>query len=58
MILVRSGGVDLERLAGWIREGKLRSVVDQVHPLEAAAKAHDYSRSFRTRGKNVLLVRA
>lgn len=57
VVLVRSDGHDLELLRRWIEEGKLRSVIDRVHPLAEAARAHDHSRTFRTRGKNVLMVR-
>jgi NADPH:quinone reductase-like Zn-dependent oxidoreductase len=57
IVLVRSRGRDLELLGRWAEEGILRSVVDQVAPLAEAAKIHDYSRTFRTRGKNVLRVR-
>ncbi len=57
MVLVRSNAEDLEQLGRWVEEGALRSLVDQVRPLAEAARVHDYSRRFRTRGKNVLAVR-
>lgn len=58
IVLVRSNSKDLELLGRWAEEGVLRSVVDRVAPLAEAAAVHDYSRTFRTRGKNVLTVRA
>ncbi len=57
MVLVRSDAGDLEQAGRWIEEGVLRSVIDQVHPLAEAPRAHEYSRRFHTRGKNVLAVR-
>ncbi len=57
IVLVRSSGKDLESLGRWAEEGVLRSVVDRVAPLAEAAAVHEYSRTFRTRGKNVLTVR-
>lgn len=56
-ILVAARGADLERLAGWMEQGKLRSVIEAEYPLEHAAEAQVRSRSFRTRGKLVLKVR-
>ena len=56
IVLVSSRGEDLEHLGRWVGEGKLRSVIDWVLPLVEAARAHDHSRTFRTRGKNVLVV--
>ncbi len=55
--LVRSRRADLELFARWAEEGKLKVVLDLKRPLEEAAEAHDYMRTFRSRGKNVLLVR-
>lgn len=55
--LVRSRRADLELFARWAEEGRLKVLLDRRVPLEEAADVHDYMRSFRTRGKNVLLVR-
>jgi NADPH:quinone reductase-like Zn-dependent oxidoreductase len=54
--LVRSSREDLELFARWAEEGKLKVVLDRQLPLEKAAEIHDYMRTFRSRGKNVLLV--
>lgn len=45
---------DLEELAGLVESGVLRVVVDQVFPLEHAAKAHELSETGRVSGKIVL----
>lgn len=57
VVLVRSRSCDLETLARWISEGKVRTVVDTVVPLAEAAEAHARSRTFRTRGKLILKIR-
>ncbi len=57
VVLVRARGRDLERLTRWIEDGRLTTVIDSVHPLEDAARAHDLSRTFRARGKLILKVR-
>lgn len=54
--LVRSNRADLELFARWAEEGKLKVVLDRQLPLAQAAEIHDYMRTFRSRGKNVLLV--
>ena len=43
-------------LTRWIEDGSLKPVVTQKFKLEEAEKAHDLSRSHRTRGKVVIQV--
>lgn len=50
-------GTDLADIADLIQRGALRVVVDQVLPLEEAAKAHELSETGRVKGKIVLTVR-
>ena len=57
MVLVRSNSRDLELLGRWADEGKLRTAIDRVEPLERAKELHDHCRTFRTRGKNILRIR-
>ena len=57
VVLVRSRGRELAELTRLAENGKLRTHVDQVFPLERAAAAHDASRTFRTRGKLILKIR-
>lgn len=47
---------DLERVLGWAKEGRLKTVLAQVFPLAEAQSAHEASESGRTRGKLVLKV--
>lgn len=58
IVLVRASGDDLAWLGRLAEEGRLRSTLDRVEPLENVAALHEHSRSFRTRGKNVLEIRS
>lgn len=57
VVMVRADGTDLEAITILAESGALETVVDSVYPLEDAAKAHQRSRTFRTRGKLILKVR-
>ena len=57
VVLVRSSGEDLAAMRELIDDDRLVTVVDTVYPLADAAKAHDRSRTFRTRGKLILKVK-
>lgn len=48
---------DLRILGGWAEQGKLRSIIDRVFPLEQMRQAHEYSQTLRARGKIVIRVR-
>ncbi|MEJ0087353.1 MAG: NAD(P)-dependent alcohol dehydrogenase [Pseudomonadota bacterium] len=50
------GVPDLEFLAGLMREGKLRTVIDRRYPLEKAGEALDYIGSQRARGKVIVTM--
>lgn len=56
VVLVQASGEQLERIAALMEQGLIRSVIDTVFPLHDARKAHEKSRSWRTRGKLVLAV--
>lgn len=53
----KPSGSELEEIGGMVERGALRVVVDQVLPLEEAAKAHELGETGRVRGKIVLTVR-
>jgi NADPH:quinone reductase-like Zn-dependent oxidoreductase len=55
-VLVRASGEDLTVLGELLAAGAIRSEIAAVYPLQDAAKAHEQSRTFRTRGKIVLEV--
>lgn len=48
---------DLETLAGWVREGRLRSVIDSEFRLEDISAAHARSQTLRARGKIIIRVK-
>ncbi|MBZ5551007.1 MAG: NAD(P)-dependent alcohol dehydrogenase [Acidobacteriia bacterium] len=48
---VRAEGQDLEQLATWVQQGKLKPVVSHIYPLAEIAAAHRQCESRRTVGK-------
>lgn len=57
VVMVRSLGGEMRQLARWMEEGTLRTVIDSVHPLADIGKAHERSRTFRSRGKIIVTMR-
>jgi NADPH:quinone reductase-like Zn-dependent oxidoreductase len=55
-LFVRPSGPDLELLAAWVAQGRLRPVVERSCPLGDAVAAHRQIETQRTRGKLVLVV--
>jgi NADPH:quinone reductase-like Zn-dependent oxidoreductase len=51
---VSPSGKDLEQISELVEAGALRVLLDQVLPLEQAAKAHELSETNRVSGKIVL----
>ena len=49
---------DLAILADWVRDGKLRSIIDSEYSLDAIRKAHERSRTERARGKIVVTLKS
>jgi len=56
VVMVKSSGEDLNRVARMIREKSVRPLIDRVFSLQEAGVALDYSRSLRAKGKIVLEV--
>ena len=54
LYIVQPSGAELERIANYIREGKLKARVDRTFPLKDVAQAHTYIESGKTQGKVVL----
>jgi NADPH:quinone reductase-like Zn-dependent oxidoreductase len=48
---------DIEQLAAWVREGKLRPVIDSEFTLDQIRDAHERSQTERAVGKIVVRVR-
>ena len=55
---LRADGEDLSRIASLMSAGIVRSVIDSVYTLSQVRQAHERSRSWRSRGKLVIQVRA
>lgn len=55
-VIVRPDGADLEILARWADQGKLRPHIEHVFPLEEILAAHEASESGHTRGKIVVRI--
>lgn len=55
-ILARPNGRDLQYIAGLIEDARLRPIVQDVYPLEEAARAHRVSEEGHVRGKLVLSI--
>jgi len=49
---------DLAILADWVRDGKLRSIIDSEYSLDAIREAHERSRTERARGKIVVTLKS
>jgi NADPH:quinone reductase-like Zn-dependent oxidoreductase len=49
---------DLVILADWVRNGKLRSIIDSEYSLDTIREAHERSRTERARGKIVVKVKS
>jgi NADPH:quinone reductase-like Zn-dependent oxidoreductase len=55
-VFVQPNRPQLEEMARLVDSGKLRPVVEEVLPLEEAARAHEKNQTLHTRGKLVLRV--
>lgn len=53
---VRPSGADLKEISQLIDEGKIRTVIDHVYPMEAIREAHTYSETGQARGKLVVNI--
>lgn len=56
-VMVKNSRKDLELLAEWIDEGKIRPLIDKIFSLEKIQEAHQYSESGRVVGKILLKVK-
>jgi NADPH:quinone reductase-like Zn-dependent oxidoreductase len=56
LVVVRSNRADLEVLARWVDDGRLRPVIDSTFPLEDIGAAHRRLETRRCRGKVVIDV--
>jgi len=56
VVMVKSNSRDLAEVAKLITAGSVKSIIDQIFPLQQTSQAHDYSRSLRAKGKIILEI--
>jgi NADPH:quinone reductase-like Zn-dependent oxidoreductase len=56
LVVVRSRRADLEQIARWVDEGRIRAVIDSTLPLSQIVDAQLRLHSRRSRGKIVLTI--
>ena len=54
LYVVQTSGAELERIANYIRESKLKARIDRIFSLKDVEQAHTYAESGNVRGKVVL----
>ena len=55
--MCKSSGSDLAVMANWVKEGKLKSVIDSTYAMNEVVKAHQRIESKRSRGKLVINIK-
>ena len=56
-LIRKHNGQDLDQIARWISDGKLKIHIDRVFNLDEIADAHRYIETGRTKGKNVIVIK-
>ena len=57
VVMVKSDGSKLEKVASLISNGMIHPVIDQIFPIQKAGQALDYSRTLRAKGKIILQIK-
>jgi NADPH:quinone reductase-like Zn-dependent oxidoreductase len=55
-LLMKHSSSDLEIIAKWISENKLKVHVDRTFQLEQISEAHEYAQTGHNKGKNVIVI--
>ncbi|QQS51228.1 MAG: NADP-dependent oxidoreductase [Bacteroidota bacterium] len=55
-LLRKHSAADMDQIARWIEEKKLRLHIEKVFSLEQTADAHAYAEKGRTQGKNIIQI--
>ncbi|MFC2104703.1 NAD(P)-dependent alcohol dehydrogenase, partial [Bacteroidota bacterium] len=55
-LLMKHDSADLEIIANWISEGKLKINIDKSFSLEKISEAHEYAQQGHNKGKNVIVI--
>jgi NADPH:quinone reductase-like Zn-dependent oxidoreductase len=56
MMISKGSSDDLQLLAQWLEQGKIRTVIDRTYPFEDTAQALEYLETGRARGKVIVVV--
>jgi len=56
LMQVKNKAKDFEQLAKWMKDGKVKAVIEETYGFQDAVKAYEKSRSGRTKGKIVVRV--
>lgn len=54
--LMKQNSSDLNIIANWISEGKLKISIDKTFQLEQISEAHEYSQKGHNKGKNIVVI--
>lgn len=55
-LLMKHSSTDLEQVAQWIRNGKLKVELDEIFNLNNISAAHNYAEAGHSKGKNVVVI--
>ncbi|KAJ6118968.1 hypothetical protein N7471_013588 [Penicillium samsonianum] len=56
-VMAKANGTDFDQLASWMKEGKIRAVIDSTFDFNSAPKAFERLKTGRARGKVVVHVK-
>ena len=55
-VLMKHSSADLDTIAQWIQENKLKVNIDKIFKLEQIHEAHKYAQQGHNKGKNVIVI--
>lgn len=55
-LLMKHDSKDLERIAKWIEEGKIKVNIDKTFSLAQISEAHEYTQQGHNKGKNIVVI--
>lgn len=55
-LLMKHDNSDLNKIAQWINEGKLKISIDKTFRLEQIIEAHEYAQKGHNKGKNIIVI--
>ena len=55
-LLMKHDNSDLDKIAQWITEGKLKISIDKTFQLEQITEAHEYAQKGHNKGKNIIVI--